>query len=82
MITKSSKRQKTLTRCFSLKNKQGKTIQIRLTEEIEYAESVKSAEQREILAIKALGAVDLAVEFGMITYNEWTTYIERIFKMM
>lgn len=64
-----------------MKNRHSKSLQDRLTEDIEYAEKAESAEQREILAIKALGAADMAVEFNLITYKEWETYINRIFKM-
>ena len=65
-----------------MKNKQGKTVLDRLNDDIEYAENTDNIKHREILAIKALGAADLAVEFGLITYKEWETFIDRIFKMM
>ena len=65
-----------------MQNNRGKTIKDRLNEDIEYAENLKSAESKEILALKALGAADMAVEFGLITYNEWETYIDRLFKIM
>ena len=65
-----------------MENKRGQSVSERLKEEIEYAESVESAEHREVLAIKALGAADMAVEFKLITYKEWETYINRIFKIM
>lgn len=64
-----------------MKNKRGKTVQERLNEDIKYAEKIANAEHREILSIKALGAADFAVEFGLITYNEWQTYIDEIFKI-
>lgn len=63
-------------------NRRGQSVNERLKEEIEYAENAESAEQKEILAIKALGAADMAVEFGLITYKEWEHYINRIFAMM
>lgn len=64
-----------------MKNKRGKSVAERLQEEIKQAESA-DATQREILAIKALGAADMAIEFNLITYNEWETYIDRLFKIM
>ena len=65
-----------------MRNKRGKTLKDRLNEDIEYVQSVADAGQQELLAIKVLGAVDMAVEFGMITYKEWEQYIKRIFALM
>lgn len=65
-----------------MKNKRGLSITDRLNDDIKYAETIESAGHREILALKALGAADMAVEFNLITYKEWETYIDRIFKMM
>lgn len=65
-----------------MRNRQGKTIRDRLNEDIEYATTITNAGQQEILVIKALGAVDMAVEFGLITYKEWEQYISRIFKVI
>ena len=65
-----------------MKNKRGLSFCERLNEEISYAENIKNAEQAEVLAIKALGAADLAVEFGIITYKEWENCVGRIFNMM
>lgn len=65
-----------------MKTKRGKTLKDRLNEDITMAENTLNVGQREILAIKALGAADMAVEFNLITYKEWEIYIDRIFKMM
>lgn len=62
-------------------NKRGKTVKDRLNEDIEYARNTVNIKHRELLALKALGAADLAVEFGLITYPEWEKYIESIFKI-
>ena len=64
-----------------MKNKQGYTMQERIKQDIDYAKSMKDAVKRTMLATKALGAADLAVEFGLITYNEWEKHIEDIFKI-
>lgn len=63
-------------------NNRGITANERLIEEITYAESAEDAEHREILATKALGAADIAVEFGLITYNEWEDHVSRIFQLI
>lgn len=65
-----------------MKNKRGKSVSERLIEDIEYAKSAKDRAEKSLLATKALGAADLAVEFGMITYNEWEKYIEEIFTLI
>ena len=65
-----------------MKNKRGKTINERLNEDIQYAEATTEIEDRTLLATKALGAADLAVEFNLITYTEWELYIDRIFKLL
>lgn len=62
-----------------MKNKRGRTIIERLIEDLDYAENIHDTEHRKMLAHKALGAADLAVEFGLITYNEWEKYISKIF---
>ena len=64
-----------------MRNKQGYTVQERLKQDIEYARNITDDYSRKILSHKALGAVDLAVEFGLITYNEWERHIEDIFKI-
>lgn len=65
-----------------MKNKKGKSINERLEEDIKYAEATTEIADRTLLATKALGAADLAVEFNLITYNEWEIYIDRIFKLL
>lgn len=62
-------------------NKRGYTVQDRLKQDIEYAKQIEDIHNRRLLATKALGAVDFAVEFGLITYNEWEKHIEDIFKI-
>jgi len=62
-----------------MENKRGYTVQERLKQDIEYAKGMKDKADRTLLATKALGAADLAVEFGLITYKEWEKHIENIF---
>lgn len=65
-----------------MKNKRGLSINERLEEDIKYAEATTEIADRTLLATKALGAADLAVEFELITYTEWELYIDRIFKLL
>lgn len=64
-----------------MKNKRGYTMQERIRQDIEYAKKTENKADRALLATKALGAADIAVEFGMITYKEWEKHIEDIFKI-
>ena len=65
-----------------MKNKRGYTVQERLKQDIDYAKTINDRADRKLLATKALGAANYAVEFGLITYIEWEQYIEIIFEMM
>lgn len=62
-------------------NKRGYTVQDRIKQDIEYAKGIEDKANRTLLATKALGAADLAVEFGLITYIEWEKHIEAIFQI-
>ncbi len=64
-----------------MKNRRGYTAQERIKQEIEFAKSRENKADRTLLATKALGAADLAVEFGLITYKEWEKHIENIFNI-
>lgn len=64
-----------------MKNKRGYSIQDRIQQDIEYAIKLKDKTDRTLLATKALGAADLAIEFGLITYEEWEKHIENIFRI-
>ena len=64
-----------------MKNKRGYTVQDKIKQDIEYAKNIEDIHNRRLLATKALGAADIAVEFGLITYNEWEKHIEDIFKI-
>lgn len=63
-------------------NKRGMTVNDRLEEDITFAESTEDIEKRKMLSAKALGAADLAVEFNLISYNEWQNLIHRIFLIL
>ena len=65
-----------------MKNKRGFTAQERIKQDIEHAKKMKDKADRTLLATKALGAADFAVEFALITYTEWEQYIEDIFILL
>ena len=82
MNTKVSKCLKNDNEVLQLKNKQGYTVVERIEQDIDHAESVTDKAKQTMLASKVLGAVDLAVEFELITYNEWEQYIDRVFDIL
>ena len=65
-----------------MKNKRGYTVQERIEQDIEYAIKIENKADQTLLATKVLGAADLAVEFGLITYAEWKQYIDGIFQII
>lgn len=65
-----------------MKNSRGITIQDRLSHDVELAENAEDRENKKALALQALGAVELAVDFGLITYVEFETYIHKIFERL
>ena len=58
------------------------TIQDRLSFDIEIAKNARNKEHKKALAFQALGAVEIAVEFGLITYIEFEHYIHKIFEIL
>ena len=57
-------------------------IHSRLTFDIDIAKRAKSDEKKAALAYQALGAAEIAVEFGLITYSEFESYISSIFAIL
>lgn len=58
------------------------TIHDRLSIDIALANSAKNKEDKKALAYQALGAVEIAVEFDLITYMEFESYINSIFSIL
>lgn len=65
-----------------MENNGGSTIQDRLTFNITLAQNADNIENKKALANQALGAVEIAVEFGLITYIEFEQYTHNIFEML
>lgn len=63
-------------------NTTGSTIQDRLQFDIELAKNARNKEHKKALAFQALGAVEIAVEFGLITYLEFEQYISKIIELI
>ncbi len=73
---------KIFIRGVSMLNKRGYAAQDRIKQDIEFAKNIEDPADRNTLATKALGAADLAIEFGLITYQEWEQHIEEIFTLI
>lgn len=64
-----------------MKNVYGLTAYERITKDIELAK-LAYGEHRQILAYYALGAAELAIDFGLITYKEWGELTRKVFEIM
>jgi hypothetical protein len=64
-----------------MKNRQGLTVIERIIKDIELAETSCDVEEREMLAYMALGAAEFAIDFGLISYNEWGNLAQRAFPL-
>jgi hypothetical protein len=62
-----------------LKNINGLTVAERIMKDIEFAEASMSEDQRSLLIHIAIGAAELAIEYGLITYEEWDVLTKRAF---
>ena len=65
-----------------MRNKKGITANERLNRDIEFAATVKNAEQRYSLLKMALATAEFAVDFGLITYKEWNDHTNKAFALM
>ena len=65
-----------------MRNIHGLTVTERITQDIEFAEQERNAEQRKMLAHMAIAAAELAIDFGIITYKEWGELTRRAFQIM
>lgn len=67
---------------MQVENHRKMKVKDRIEEELRSIETMDIGQPKKLLAIKLLGAVDLAVEFQLITYKEWERFISRIFLIL
>ena len=58
------------------------TIHNRLLFYFELAKKTDNIDNKKAIAHQALGASEIAVEYGLISYIEFEKYIHKIFKML
>ena len=58
------------------------TIHRRLLFYFELAKRTENSENKKAIVNQAVGASEIAVEFGLITYMEFEHYISKIFEML
>lgn len=63
-------------------NKQSKTVNERLKRDIELAKKIEDFEQRKLHAYMIMGAAELAVDFGMISYTDWDKHTREAFEII
>lgn len=65
-----------------MRNKRGLTIIERINKDIELAKMTEDAEQRKLLAYMAMGSAELAIDFNLITIQEWDNLTKRAFALI
>lgn len=65
-----------------MRNNRGLTVRDRIKESFEIAMEVKGTKQdKKAFAMRAIGVADFALEFGLITYEEWEKYLSDYFQI-
>ena len=65
-----------------MRNKRGLTVTERITQDLELASMEGNVEQRRLLAHMAIAAAEFAIDFGLITYNEWDDLTQTAFGLI
>lgn len=68
-----------MIRGVAMQNHRGMTIQDRILNEIDFVRDIEDKKLQQTFITRLLGAVDFAVEFKLITFEEWDKYIGMIF---
>jgi hypothetical protein len=62
-----------------MRNKQGLTVNERINKDLELAEMTNDAEHKKLLAHMAIAVAEFAIDFDLITYQEWGEFTRRAF---
>lgn len=62
-----------------MRNRRGMTIKERITKDIELAEKTADKAQRQLLAYMAVATAEFAIDFNLITYQEWDELTQKAF---
>ena len=63
-------------------NNRGMTVKDRISESFEIAREIDGTPQdKKAFAIRALSVADFALEFGLITFEEWKNYLSDYFRI-
>jgi hypothetical protein len=65
-----------------MRNNQGLTITERINKDIELAKMTENEDQRALLVHMAIAAAELAVDFKLITFQEWGDLTNRAFSLI
>ncbi len=64
-----------------MRNNRGLSVNDRIKESFDIAREMKGADKKTF-ALRAIGVADFALEFGLITYNEWEQYLSEYFQIV
>ena len=82
MISKYSNLLNNVTRCHILDGKNISTIEKRLIYYIELVKKTDNIENKKAVINQAIGASEIAVEYGLITYKDFEIYIHHVFRFL
>ena len=63
-------------------NNRGMTVKDRISESFEIARETDGTPQdKKAFALRAIGVADFALEFGLITFEEWENYLSEYIRI-
>lgn len=66
-----------------MRNNRGLTVSERIQESFEIAKEMQGSQQdRKAFALRAIGVADFALEYDLITYEEWQGYLSEFFNVV
>ena len=66
-----------------MKNNRGLTVNDRIKESFDIAREINGTSQdKKAFALRAIGVADFALEFGLITFEEWEQYLSEYFQIV
>lgn len=66
-----------------MRNNRGLTVSERIQESFDIAKEMKGSPQdKKAFALRAIGVADFALEYNLITYEEWQNYLSEYFKVV
>jgi hypothetical protein len=63
-------------------NNRGMTVKDRIQESFDIARAIEGSQQdKKAFALRSIGVADFALEFGLITFEEWEGFLSEYFQI-